>query len=353
MKHFTGGTKITGSATYSTDGNRLISTKDALDNTTTYCYNENTNVLEWVEYPKDTEDNRTEYTYDAWGKVLSQTGSMAWSLGKENPLRYRGYVYDQETDLYYLQSRYYDPKIGRFINADAFTSTGQGVIGNNMFAYCLNNPVNNLDSSGTVAVSIFDGDRNSLSIGYIGLGGGGTGGRGGFARKASSRDQKNGLIHGQSAFQYSEEAVGLGSYANSGCAVIATYNAMQLLGENASLGAIRDEYLYKHGAILFGLGGVGPWRFDDYFESHGINCTGYFSYTSLNANISEGDVVVFTVMNNRDNILEGFHTMTAQYIGGTYLVYNVYSNSTTYSTCRNLSNIYSDARWIYGYIVGG
>ena len=58
------------------------------------------------------------------------------------------YVYDTESGLYYLQSRYYDPEIGRFINADAFASTGQGILGNNMFAYCGNNPVMFTDVAG-------------------------------------------------------------------------------------------------------------------------------------------------------------------------------------------------------------
>ena len=77
------------------------------------------------------------YTYDPYGKVLTATGTMA----DTNPLRYRGYVYDQETGFYYLQSRYYDPSIGRFINADSYASTGQGIVGCNMFAYCNNNPI--------------------------------------------------------------------------------------------------------------------------------------------------------------------------------------------------------------------
>ena len=64
------------------------------------------------------------YTYDAWGNILSTTGTMANTLGTLNPLRYRGYVYDTETGLYYLQSRYYDPEICRFINADTYASTG-------------------------------------------------------------------------------------------------------------------------------------------------------------------------------------------------------------------------------------
>ena len=85
-----------------------------------------------------------EYAYDAWGKVLSSSGTMA----AINPIRYRGYYFDQETGLYYLQSRYYDPETCRFINADAFTSTGQGILGSNMFAYCENEPIARTDPSG-------------------------------------------------------------------------------------------------------------------------------------------------------------------------------------------------------------
>ena len=96
------------------------------------------------------------YTYDAWGNPLTVTGSLATTLGTHNPLRYRGYVYDTETELYYLQSRYYNPDTGRFLNADAFTSTGQGFTGNNMFAYCGNNPVARKDDGGAFWDTIFD-----------------------------------------------------------------------------------------------------------------------------------------------------------------------------------------------------
>ena len=89
-----------------------------------------------------------EYTYDSWGKLLSTSGSLASTLGKNNPFRYRGYVYDEETGFYYLQSRYYNPEVGRFISSDVLLSTGQGVIGHNAYAYCLNNPVNREDSNG-------------------------------------------------------------------------------------------------------------------------------------------------------------------------------------------------------------
>lgn len=86
----------------------------------------------------------TSYDYDPYGKVISATGTLA----NINPLRYRGYVYDQETGFYYLQSRYYDPAIGRFINADSYASTGQGIIGHNMFTYCSNNPMVYSDFTG-------------------------------------------------------------------------------------------------------------------------------------------------------------------------------------------------------------
>ena len=88
------------------------------------------------------------YTYDAWGNLLSTTGSLATTLGEQNPLRYRGYVYDTETGLYYLQSRYYNPTWGRFINADAYLSAGGEFASNNMFAYCENNPIVRKDNEG-------------------------------------------------------------------------------------------------------------------------------------------------------------------------------------------------------------
>ena len=90
-----------------------------------------------------------EYEYDPYGNIVSQSGPLT----DVNPLRYRGYVFDSETQFYYLQSRYYDPELGRFLNADALVSTGQGILGNNMFAYCLNNPIIAKDTTGKLSHS--------------------------------------------------------------------------------------------------------------------------------------------------------------------------------------------------------
>ena len=82
-------------------------------------------------------------------------------IANVNPIRYRGYYYDTESGLYYLKSRYYDPVTCRFINADGYISTGQGLLSTNMFAYCGNNPVNHTDSSGMLWEEIGDWFKNS------------------------------------------------------------------------------------------------------------------------------------------------------------------------------------------------
>ncbi len=92
---------------------------------------------------------------------------MASTLGTLNPLRYRSYVYDTETGYYYLQSRYYDPEIGRFINADAFASTGQGMLNNNMFVYCLNNPTFYVDEAGYIPQAVTDKIIHDMVLAYI------------------------------------------------------------------------------------------------------------------------------------------------------------------------------------------
>ena len=129
-----------------------------------------------------------EYKYDSWGKPISTTGSLSATLGANQPFRYRGYVYDAETGWYYLQSRYYDPSVGRFVSADVLLSTGQGVIGHNSYAYCGNNPITRVDPSGsfwlttlivTLAIVIgtsLTGCSSTTSVGdapnYVEVGGG-------------------------------------------------------------------------------------------------------------------------------------------------------------------------------------
>lgn len=94
------------------------------------------------------------YSYNVWGKSLSvdynsNNSSELNAVLTLNSLRYRGYVYDDETGLYYLQSRYYDPTMCRFINADVYCDTQSGYpLSTNMFAYCENCPLLRYDNNG-------------------------------------------------------------------------------------------------------------------------------------------------------------------------------------------------------------
>jgi len=95
------------------------------------------------------------YEYDAWGNMLSCTGNAA--LAEANSLRYRGYAYDTETGFYYLQSRYYDPSVGRFLNADDtdYLGASGSILGYNLYAYCENDPVDNMDFDGFFSTKFY------------------------------------------------------------------------------------------------------------------------------------------------------------------------------------------------------
>ena len=103
------------------------------------------------------------YSYDAWGKVLNISGSLANTLGQDNPYRYRGYRYDDETRLYYLNSRYYNPEWCRFLNADSLIGANGVIFGHNIFAYCKNNPVALADPSGMMEI-VTDNGQGSLVL---------------------------------------------------------------------------------------------------------------------------------------------------------------------------------------------
>ena len=107
-----------------------------------------------VEYVLDGTKVVT-YNYDAWGNLISSSFASGYStLPDLNPFRYRGYYYDIETGFYYLQSRYYDPATGRFLNADIHINANGDLQGFNMYAYCSNNPIMYVDYTGEMGIAI-------------------------------------------------------------------------------------------------------------------------------------------------------------------------------------------------------
>ena len=97
------------------------------------------------------------YGYDAWGAPLWCSGELAETLGRVQPFRYRGYVFDEETGLYYLRSRYYNPQWGRFVNADSLI-VSENAISQNLFRYCKNSPISRKDTNGARSKGSTDDD---------------------------------------------------------------------------------------------------------------------------------------------------------------------------------------------------
>ncbi|MBE5928287.1 MAG: hypothetical protein E7267_02790 [Lachnospiraceae bacterium] len=168
------------------------------------------------------------YSYDAWG---CPTGSVPSSgVGYYNPLRYRGYVFDYETGWYYLQSRYYDPNMGRFLNADDPTMLGVSgtVLGYNLFAYCDNNPVNMIDEDGEASKYINDQSDSSI------------------------RNIKWGLY---------------GKTGPNGCGWVAVYNVMVSYSNKITYRYVIDGLGLAGGVLGFGKLGTAPGAITRYLKS--------------------------------------------------------------------------------------
>lgn len=171
--------------TYNADG--LRTSKDSNDYTTYYYYDNNNNMIaqkkngSLMYFQYDCEGNVVSmtfegsryyyvknqqgdiekiidhlgnvvvtYKYDAWGSICDITDtSGVWGIGTMNPFRYHGYIYDDETGLYYLKSRYYDPITGRFLNSDFIVE--KYLLNSNVFSFCRNNSINRIDENGTAS----------------------------------------------------------------------------------------------------------------------------------------------------------------------------------------------------------
>lgn len=222
-------------------------------------------------------------------------------------------MYDQETGLYYLQSRYYNPEIGRFINADAFTSTGQDLVGNNMFAYCGNNPVCRIDLNGewwrlvNTIVAVVSVVNIVYSINN-------------WAHTKHNQSLKvDGYIYNQSQGIAAQYKFGFFRSDHNGCGWIATYNALIMLDDPQTPDKI-ISYYEKRGALFWGGAGINPTAVAGYFRSRGY--TVKVSYNTSNFDKQ--------AKSNTANILfywhsEGAHNIAVQWDGRRFVGYNITS----------------------------
>ena len=243
-----------------------------------------------------------EYAYDAWGNIINTTGSMASTLGVHNPLRYRGYVYDQEYELYYLQSRYYNPETGRFLNGDAFTATGQGLLGNNMFSYCQNCPIVFSDNSGYRVV------RRSAEM----VGGG------------------TPYITDQTDDSIGQENLGSSTVAHGGCGVVAIYNALIDLGASADfedvLAYFNEKPLTR--LTLDGWLGILPPVVAQYFTEQGYEIIMTDSWDAIDIHSQTADASIMYYMFQTNNGF-GAHYISYRDIDNKYIGMNTSTISGT------------------------
>ena len=111
-----------------------------------------------------------KYEYNSWGKLLNLTDYSSNGLGRRNPFRFKGYYYDEELGMYYLNSRYYDPETGRFVSADdveVLKTTPTALTDKNLYSYCDNNPIGRKDGTGAVWETVFDVVSLGFSIAEV------------------------------------------------------------------------------------------------------------------------------------------------------------------------------------------
>ncbi len=131
-----------------------------------YLYNAQGDVLGLIT---GGHSEAVKYTYDAWGKLLKISGARKGDLALINPFRYRGYIYDAETEMYYLQTRYYKPEWGRFISADKLFMRRKTLHVNNLYVYCHNSPTIYLDDSGSEEVYIYNCEHEESELIFSGI----------------------------------------------------------------------------------------------------------------------------------------------------------------------------------------
>ena len=321
-----------------------------------------------------------EYKYDAFGKLIDY--KYTDSKAANNPFRYRGYYYDNETGFYYLQTRYYDPETGRFINADNPNMIMNGEL---PYSYCGNNPVNNSDPSGTTYLfeiyNTYDWIDTLLHMGlspgqstmgqfiyaYVNNIGGDifkdsidafyneqykhffnygnmsefahyfrlpTAPMTAFIRATENffynaglqmeTDKITNLIYNQHDPYIDKFRFGSAESASqSTCGAIAIYNALVLLGKHVNFAELLYILEITNSLIFGGQGGVIPNSVEKIADLYGMTYDYTTDITDLNSwRASKDGVIILTYFNNKNDVFKGLHTVAARLNDNKVVTYN-------------------------------
>ena len=287
-------------------------------------------------------DVLAEYSYDPWGKVtISHDGETLEGLNAAVmalycPFAYRGYNYDFTTGLYYLQSRYYNPEWGRFLNVDdtnILLATQGEALGANLFAYCNNDPVNYIDTTGQLPQFI------KRVYSYINL-------------LNNVKYRFTGYVFGQDTSPANQMRYGLYNLSYNGCEVIAVYNALKYLGKFKHLYYIIQEFELNGGSIwLDGLFGTYPTAIGQYMKKQGFKVKTFYLTKTMDEYIQYGRCFIIVYAHT-----SGIHAVMARGTsdGKRIVVYNRYNNCTTTRIVSSISQLVKEdgfklivGYWIY------
>lgn len=303
------------------------------------------------------------YQYGPYGQMDANdavTGNQ--ELAELNPFTYRGYQYDQETGLYCLQSRYYNPEWKRFLNADSVelvVSFSDQIRAMNLYSYCYNDPIQNEDPSG---YGITKPKKHPFSQ------------KNRYSANKSLTNQINkydksklsSYINGQGRVPYAYYQMGAFYADYNGCGWISVYNALVKIGKKKSphdvINSLESISTSKYIGSVFG---IGPLAITKYLKSQKIN---YSSWGPLEPKFYwsfDGPKTYLTVPNVENNVKKSkisiilFSTGKGMHYVATYwdkkqkkyIVYNRYNNSTSYSSITSLSSMQAGAsKFIFTHI---
>ncbi|MFR7854121.1 MAG: RHS repeat-associated core domain-containing protein, partial [Acutalibacteraceae bacterium] len=245
------------------------------------------------------------------------------TVGTLNPFRYRGYCYDTETGLYYLNSRYYDPITQRFVNADSYVTTGQGILAMNMFSYCGNSPILRTDPSGgfwittffiatlviaTVAVVSEIGYKHLEKSNYR---------HNSRVDNNKSTTTRNKIINDQNGTTGKNFNYGVRKAEKNGCEPIALHNAKVLTGKESTLSDTMKSFSEAKAMVAFGIFGSDTISISTVLEREGIS----YSLVRDTDDMSERGVYIVSYWTGAWH-MSSIHTIAISYDGSTYTAYN-------------------------------
>ena len=325
------------------------------------------------------------YSYDAWGKCTIEYSAKNNDIAFINPFCYRGYYYDSETGLYYLQSRYYDAEVGRFINGDMveIAVIPVQILQTNLFAYCENEPVISIDASGYWYYSLKDLYNKDVKPYYNKL----------IKLKKKKTYNKviysviksiynfkiekynkykseyefnlfwfddryaNKYIFGQDLYPYNNLKFSGKPVVDVGCGPIAIYNVMKALSKKPYFPDVLNECYLNGLQLLNATWGTNAIKMAKYFDAHNVSYKKTRKFDTWIKNIKEDKLGIMLFWNawNKDfklkNVKNGMHFTMVKYKNDKYDVYNAYSNSKDIYTCKNLKELknYMGGSFSYGY----